>query len=189
ELVNKGLVRQVGVSNFGLGRWRRAERALGSAVISNQVHYHLLKRKAADMLFPYAREKGRTVIAYSPLAQGVLAGRYGPGEAPGGVRARNVLFTPRNLRRLGPFMEVLRSVAGAHGATPAQIALAWLVHDPQVIAIPGAKSVQQVEENAAAADIALSDLEWARLGDAAQAFRRTPFMSAVPGMIARYLRP
>ena len=189
DLMNEGLVRQVGVSNFGLGRWQRAERALGSAVISNQVHYHLLKRKAMDTLLPYAREEGRVVIAYSPLAQGVLAGRYGPGDAPGGVRARNVLFTPRNLLNLGPFMEVLRSVAGVHGATPAQIALAWLIHDPQVIAIPGVKSVEQVEENVAAADIALSDAEWARLGDAARAFRRTSFISAVPGMITRYLRP
>ena len=189
ELVNEGLVRQVGVSNFGRGRWQRAERALGGAVISNQVHYHLLKWKPMDTLLPYAREQGRVVIAYSPLAQGALAGRYGPGEAPGGVRARNVLFTPRNLRRLEPFIEVLRSVAGAHGATPAQIALAWLIHDPQVIAIPGAKSVEQVEENAAAADIALSDAEWAQLKDAARAFRRAPFMSVIPGMVARYLRP
>lgn len=183
ELVDEGLVRQVGVSNFGLGRWRRAERALGSAVVSNQVHYHLLKWKSMGTLLPYAREQGRVVIAYSPLAQGALAGRYGPGEAPGGVRARNVLFTPGNLRRLESFIELLRSVARTHGATPAQIALAWLIHDPQVIAIPGAKSVEQVEENAAAADIALSDAEWAQLRDAARAFRRAQ------GMIARYLRP
>lgn len=64
-------------------------------------------------------------------------------------------------------MEELRSVARAHGATPAQTALAWLVHAPNVIAIPGAKSLEQVEANAAAADIALSDAEWQRLRAAA----------------------
>ena len=189
ELVNAGLIRQVGVSNFGLNRWQRAERILGSAVISNQVHYHLLKWKPMDTLLPYAHQQGRVVIAYSPLAQGVLAGTYRPGNSPGGVRARNALLAPRNLRRLEPFMESLGSVARAHGATPAQIGLAWLLHDSHVIAIPGAKSVEQVEANAAAADIALSNAEWEQLRDMAQAFRRAPLMSTIPNMIARYLRP
>ena len=189
ELVDAGMVRQVGVSNFGLKRWQRAERTLGRAVISNQVQYHLLKRKPMDTLLPYAHKQGRVVIAYSPLAQGVLTRTYSPGYAPGGVRSRNALLAPGNLKRLEPFMETLGSVARAHGATPAQIALSWLIRDPYVIAIPGAKSIEQVEANAAAADIAISDAEWEQLRDVAQAFQRAPLMNTIPNMIHRYLRP
>ena len=186
-LVDRGLVRQIGVSNFGLRGWKKAERALGDLVVSNQVHYHLLKRKAMDAVLSHTRDEGRVVIAYSPLAQGILTDRYSSEKSPGGVRARNMLFAPSNQHLLLPFMEVLRSVARNHGATPAQIALAWLIRDPKVIAIPGAKSIRQVEENAAAANIALSDVEWMQLMDAANAFQRASFLRAFPHIIARHL--
>ncbi|MFQ5795651.1 MAG: aldo/keto reductase [Candidatus Bipolaricaulia bacterium] len=188
DLMDVGLIRQVGVSNFKLRRWQQAEHALGTAVISNQVEYHLLARNPLDELLPYARHRGQVIIAYSPLAQGLLTGKYRSGNAPGGVRASNALFSPENLRRLEPFMQELRSVAKSHNATPAQVALAWLIHAPHVIAIPGAKSVEQLEANAAAADIALSDEEWEQLRVAANTFRRASLASSVPDMIARFVR-
>src|SRR5215469_1714358 len=71
-----GLVGEVGVSNYSLGRWRAAEDALGSRVLSNQVRYNLVDRSPERELVPYAMSNGRLVIAYSPLAQGLLSGRY-----------------------------------------------------------------------------------------------------------------
>ena len=111
------------------------------------------------------------IIAYSPLAQGLLSGRYGSGHVPGGVRRFNPLFTRENLDRVRPVLGVLGDVAKAHAATPAQIALAWVIGRPGVVAIPGAKSVEQVEENAAAADIELSADETAALEESSRGFR------------------
>jgi aryl-alcohol dehydrogenase-like predicted oxidoreductase len=173
-----GLVRHVGVSNYSLGRWRDAEAALGAPVLSNQVQYNLLRRRPERDLLGHAASKGLLVIAYSPLAQGVLGAKYTAANPPGGVRARNLLFSEENLRRAAPVLEALREIAAAHDATPAQIALAWIVHHPHVVAIPGAKSVAQVESNAAAADIVLGDAEFLHLGQAADHFQRDTLVSA-----------
>jgi aryl-alcohol dehydrogenase-like predicted oxidoreductase len=167
-----GLVGHVGVSNYGLRRWRAAEAALGGPVVSNQVRYSLLARRPERELLGWAASAGRLLIAYSPLAQGVLTAKYTAGTAPGGVRAGNLLFSEENLRRAEPVLAALREVAAAHQATPAQVALAWVVHHPNVVAIPGAKSVAQLEANAAAADLALADDELAHLTAAADRFRR-----------------
>jgi aryl-alcohol dehydrogenase-like predicted oxidoreductase len=182
-----GLVGHVGVSNYGLGRWRAAERALGGPVVSNQVRYSLLARKPERQLLPWAAGAGRLLIAYSPLAQGVLAARYTADTAPGGVRATNLLFSAENLRRAAPLLDALREVAAAHQATPAQVALAWVVHHPNVVAIPGATSVAQVEANAAAGDLELAADELASLTAAADRFRRDRLRSAA-ALAAQRLR-
>ena len=157
-----GLVAEVGVSNYPLARWQAAESALGGRVLANQVSYSLVDRRPERDLVPWAQRHGRLVIAYSPLGQGVLSGRYGAGNRPTNrVRRLNPLFMPENLERLGGLLDVLRQVADAHGATPDQVALAWLIRNPYVVAIPGASSVAQLERNAAAADLDLSDDEHA----------------------------
>jgi aryl-alcohol dehydrogenase-like predicted oxidoreductase len=167
-----GLVGEVGVSNYSLRRWRAAEDALGSPVLSNQVPYSLVARSPEDELLPYAGAHGRVVLAYSPLAQGLLSGRYHPGNRPANrVRAANPLFLPENLHRAGDLLAVLGEVAAAHSATPAQIALAWVIHHPAVAAIPGASSVEQLERNVAAAEIELSDDQYQALAAAADRFR------------------
>jgi aryl-alcohol dehydrogenase-like predicted oxidoreductase len=173
-----GLVHHIGVSNYSLGRWRDAEAALGAPVVSNQVHYNLLRRKPERDLLGHAAAQGRLIIAYSPLAQGVLGARYTAANPPGGVRATNLLFSEENLRRAAPVLDALREIAAGHDATPAQIALAWVVHHPHVVAIPGAKSVAQLESNAAAADIVLGDDEFLHLGQAADHFQRDTLVSA-----------
>ena len=188
DLLDEGIIGQVGVSNYSVGRWRRAEELLGRAVASNQVSYHLLSRGPLQELLPYARDHQRLIIAYSPLAQGLLTGKYSVQNPPGGMRTLRPLFSTPNLRRVGPVLETLGSVANAHGATPAQIALAWLLHGPGVIAIPAAKSVQQLESNAAAADISLSDDEWERLRVVAEGFHRAWLLRRAPGLIARLVR-
>jgi len=182
-----GLIRHVGVSNYNLGRWRDAEAALGGPVVSNQVSYSLLRRAPERQLLPYAASAGRLVIAYSPLAQGVLSGNYSHRDPPGGTRASNLLFSEENLRRAEPVLDALREIASAHDATPAQIALAWVIHHPHVVAIPGAKSLAQVESNAEAAEITLADDEFLHLADAADRFHRDRLLSATT-MIGRRAR-
>jgi aryl-alcohol dehydrogenase-like predicted oxidoreductase len=184
-----GLVGEVGVSNYPLARWRAAERALGGRVLSNQVRYSLADRAPEKDLLPFAAEAGRVVIAYSPLAQGLLSGRYDRANRPANrVRAGNPLFLPENLDRAGELLGVLREVADAHGAAPAQIALAWVIRHPAVTAIPGASSVEQLEGNVAAAEIELSDDEYAALSAASDRFRPVTGRAAIPAIVRGRLR-
>jgi len=179
-----GLVGEVGVSNYPLARWRAAEKALGGRVLSNQVRYSLADRGPEKDLLPFAAEAGRIVMAYSPLAQGLLSGRYDRANRPANrVRAGNPLFLPENLDRARELIGALREVADAHGAAPAQIALAWAIRHPAVTAIPGASSVEQLESNVAAAEIELSDSEYAALSAASERFRPVTGRAAVPAMI------
>jgi aryl-alcohol dehydrogenase-like predicted oxidoreductase len=182
QLLDEGRIGAVGVSNYSLARWQAADAALGRPVVSNQVHFSLAAPSALDDLVPFAEREGRMVMAYSPLAQGLLGGRYGVDNRPGGVRAANPLFGTENLRRAEPLLDVLREVAAAHDVAPAQIALAWLVSLPRVVVIPGASGVAQVEANAAAADIDLRPDEQAALTAAARAFRP---LSAVRTLVER----
>jgi aryl-alcohol dehydrogenase-like predicted oxidoreductase len=184
-----GLVGEVGVSNYPLARWQAAEEALGGRVLSNQVRYSLADRAPEKDLLPFAAGAGRVVIAYSPLAQGLLSGRYDRANRPANrVRAGNPLFLPENLDRANELIEVLREVAHAHAATAAQIALAWVIRHPAVTAIPGASSVEQLESNVAAADIELSDDEYAALSAASDRFRPVTGRAAVPAMVRARLR-
>jgi len=185
-----GLVGEVGVSNYPLSRWQAAERALGGRVLSNQVRYSLVDRAPEKDLLPFAAGAGRVIIAYSPLAQGLLSGRYDRANRPTNrVRAGNPLFLPENLDRAANLIAVLREVADAHQATPAQIALAWVIRHPAVTAIPGASSVEQLERNVAAAEIELPDDEYAALSAAADQFQPLSGRAAVPAMVRARLRP
>ena len=179
-----GLVGEVGVSNYSLARWQAAEQALGSRVLSNQVSYSLVVRSPERDLLPFAESTDHVIIAYSPLAQGLLSGRYDRDTRPANrVRAGNPLFLPENLERAGELIGTLREVADAHGATPAQIALAWVIHRPCVAAIPGASSVEQLESNVAAAEIELTDGEYEALGAAADRFRPMTGAAALPRLV------
>jgi aryl-alcohol dehydrogenase-like predicted oxidoreductase len=179
-----GLVGEVGVSNYSLDRWRAAEQALGSQVLTNQVRYSLVDRSPEQYLLPFAESTGHIVIAYSPLAQGLLSGKYDRDHRPANrIRASSPLFLPENLDRAGDLIATLREVADAHAATPAQIALAWVIHHPAVVAIPGASSVGQVESNAAAADIDLTEDEYQALHEAAVRFRPVTGPAALPHLL------
>jgi aryl-alcohol dehydrogenase-like predicted oxidoreductase len=184
-----GLVGEVGVSNYPLERWQAAEDALGHRVLSNQVRYSLADRAPEDELLPYAVSHGRIIIAYSPLAQGLLSGRYDRSSRPTNrVRSGNPLFLPENLDRAGELIGVLREVADAHSATPAQIALAWVIRHPAVIAIPGASSVEQLESNVAAAEIDLADDEYETLSAVSGRFQPVTGRAAIPKMLRARLR-
>ena len=169
-LLDEDRIGAAGVSNYSLARWQAADMALGRPVISNQVQFSLAHAAPLDDLVPFADRENRLVIAYSPLAQGLLGGRYTVDNRPGGVRAVNPLFGTENLRRIAPLLDLLRQVADAHQAKPAQVALAWLLGLPRVVVIPGASSVEQLEHNAAAAGIRLHRDEQTALTAAARSF-------------------
>ena len=184
-LQHAAVVGEVGVSNYSLRRWRAAENALGSRVLANQVRYSLAFPGPGRDLVPYAESKGRVVIAYSPLAKGLLSGSYHRLRLPSNrVRRMSPLFLPENLDRAGDLIAALRSVADAHSATSAQIALAWVIRSPAVAAIPGASSIEQLESNVAAAEIELTDDESRKLETAAALFR--PITG--PGTFPRLVR-
>lgn len=160
-LVEDGLVRRVGVSNFSLEDWRDAESALRVPVTANQVRFNLLSPGPTLDLVPHAAAMDRVVVAYSPLAQGLLAPTDGPGKS--GMRRFGPL-APGAPRSVSPELhQALAEIALRHGATPAQVSLAWVLGHPSTIAIPGARTLEQLEQNAAAADLELAADEMARL--------------------------
>jgi len=156
KLVESELVRHVGVSNHSLAQWQAAEAALRGPVLSNQVRFNLLDRQPERDLVPWAQATGRLVIAYSPLAQGLLSGKY-QDTSPRNFRRLNPAFRAASKARLKPLLAAMSEIASRHQATTAQVALAWLIRKPNVVVIPGASSVHQLEQNVAAAELELSD--------------------------------
>lgn len=184
-LQQAGLVHEVGVSNASLERWHATEQALGSRVLSNQIGYSLIDRSAERDLLPFAESHNRVIIAYRPLAMGLLSGKYHRGNRPTDrMRATHPHFRPENLDRARSLFGALRDVAAAHSATPAQIALAWVIRHPAVAAIPGVSGVEQLESNVAAAEIELSDEEYHALQLASARFQPVPG----PGLISRQIQ-
>lgn len=160
----------LGVSNFSAKAWAKAERFAERPLLTNQVHYHLLDRTVEREVVPYARENDRWVIAYSPLGQGLLTGKFLERKVPKDVRRFYRLLSRKNIDRARPTIERLIDIGRSHDATPAQIALAWLANQPRVLPIPGARNLAQLEQNAAAADIILSESEMNGLRAASDAF-------------------
>ncbi len=188
NLVNSGLVKHVGVSNFSAARWKQADDLLGSAVLTNQVRFNLVDRRPESEVLPFAQKNDRIVIAYSPLAQGFLSAKYSSANRPrGAARAGNPLFLPENLDRGATLFEVLQRVASAHDATPSQVSLAWLISKPNVVVIPGASSVEQLEKNVEAANLELTSDELASLDEVSDAFMPTTGPRALPKLaLARF---
>ena len=187
RLVDAGVVKHVGVSNFSLARWQEAESEYGRPVLSNQVQFSLVDRRPLADLVPWAEKQDRLVIAYSPLGQGLLSARYDGTNTPKGVRSMNPHFLPENLERSHELLGALRDIAKNHEATPAQVALAWVIRRPNTVAIPGASSVDQLARNAEAGDLELSDDEDAQLTTAAENYRPVQGAQAVPKMLRRRL--
>lgn len=182
-LQRNGAIRQIGVSNYSLDRWKAAEGALGGPVWSNQVRLNLVGRRPLRAMTDWAATNGRVVIAYSPLAQGLLSGRYGPDHRPTAMRAYSSAFLPENLERAGPLLEALRDIARSHDSSAAQVALAWVIGHRNVVAIPGASTVAQLEHNAAAADLELTADDQDRLARAADAYHPIGGLAAVPSLL------
>ncbi len=177
EAVETGRARSVGVSNFSADDMRRAYDRLGRRgipLVSNQVEYSLLARSPqGNGVLDACRDLGAALIAYSPLGRGVLGGRYRPGASVhDALRRRFPQFRAARLAELAPLIERLRAVGEAHGGrTAAQVALAWLIRQPAVVAIPGAKSAAQAAENAGALELRLGEDEVDRLDSLSRGLR------------------
>jgi aryl-alcohol dehydrogenase-like predicted oxidoreductase len=173
DAVEAEKVRAVGVSNYSAAQVRAAHAALsrrGIPLASNQVQYSLLHRKPeTDGVLDACRELGMTLIAYMPLASGALTGKYSATHRPAGWRRYMPMFRGRGLVTLERVTTVLREVADAHGRTPSQVALRWLIQQPGVVPIPGAKNGRQAAENVAALSFELSESELDALGEATAA--------------------
>lgn len=169
--VRAGKVRAVGVSNYGAEHMRRAYARLARHDIplaSNQVHYNLLHRKPErNGVLAACRELQVALIAYSPLEQGLLTGKYRAGNkatVPGGPRRFMPAYSTRRLRRIEPLLQEMASIAQTHGKTIAQVALNWLLcKDESIIPIPGAKNLHQAQDNAGAIGWRMSEDEMKRL--------------------------
>lgn len=183
DLVQYGLVRSVGVSNYSARRMRRAHAALecrGLPLASNQVKVSLLDRHIEkNGVLLAARELGITIIAWSPLETGVLTGKFH--KDPGLLESRPAgrrFYLKKQMERSRRIIEALDEIAEAHSVTPAVVALSWIIcfYGDTVVAIPGATRVSHAEQNVKAMELELSGRELKRLDDLSRDFVRVmPF--------------
>lgn len=171
--VLSGVARAAGVSNFRRDQMMRSHEVLarrGVVLASNQVEYNLLNRRIEmNGVLAGCRELGISVIAYSPLAKGLLTGKYTPAHRPPGLRGH--VASRQRLAAIQPLIGLMREIGAGHGSkTPAQVALNWTICKGTV-PIPGAKNARQAGENAAAASWRLSEAELTALDDASQRIR------------------
>jgi aryl-alcohol dehydrogenase-like predicted oxidoreductase len=180
DLVALKKIRAVGVSNFNERRTRAAHAALaarGLPLASNQMRYSLLDRRIeTNGVLAACKELGVTLMAYSPLAQGILSGKFHRDPAlvakTAGPRRLTPAFRARGMEKSRPLVEELEKIAKAHGATPSQVSLAWLLqfHGDGVVAIPGATKEHHVKDLVDAMDITLSPLELSALDEMSRPF-------------------
>ncbi|BAY10512.1 aldo/keto reductase [Calothrix sp. NIES-2098] len=163
SLKEQGKIRAIGVSNFS--REQLAEASKYGRIDSLQPPYSLFWRQIEKDLRPYCSENQISILAYSSLAQGLLTGKFARGTKfdPADNRASNKLFQGENFERAQQALDKLRPIAEKHNATLAQLALAWLIAQPQTNAIAGARYPQQAKDNALAAEVKLSDAELAEI--------------------------
>ncbi|MCE7029836.1 aldo/keto reductase [Jiella avicenniae] len=166
ELVAAGKVRALGLSEAGPETIRRAHKVHPIAALQNE--YSLFTRDPETEIIPLCEELGITLVPYSPLGRGQLTGGFSsPDQLSEGDFRRNLpRFQGEALAANAALVETLKSLAEAKGVTAAQLALAWLLSRKDfVVPIPGARKIKHLEENAAAADVTLTEAEQAEIGE------------------------
>ena len=165
RLKEEGKIRAVGVSNFS--RRQLEEASEHGRIESLQPPYSLFWRHVETDAMPYCIENDITILAYSPMAQGLLTGKFAKDHEfeKGDHRARNRLFKPENFQRVQEALEKLRPLAEEKQISLGQLALAWVISHTGTCAIAGARNAEQAAQNAAAAKISLSDDEMARMDE------------------------
>jgi len=156
QLKQQGKIRAIGVSNFA--RTQIEEAAQYGRIDSLQPPYSLFWRQVEHDAMPYCIENDISILAYSPLAQGLLTGKFGSSHKfdPADNRAKNKLFQGENYERANLALEKLRPIAERHHTSLGNLAIAWLIAQPQTQAIVGARNAEQAAANAKAVDIHLS---------------------------------
>jgi aryl-alcohol dehydrogenase-like predicted oxidoreductase len=177
ELVHIGAIRMIGLSDFPPELIESAWSCLSTEdIVSIQVKYNLVERDAEKEIIPYAEANNISVLAWSPLAKGALSGKYTPENLPkfSDVRSGSAVFHPENFKQIYEIVKILEEIGAKYGKKPSQVALKWLLMaSEKVIVIPGAKSPEQVEENAGASDWIMSLEDWMRLEEESSKVRIT----------------
>jgi aryl-alcohol dehydrogenase-like predicted oxidoreductase len=180
SLVKEGKIRNVGVSNFSAKKMRSAWETLqkyGLQLQVNQVRYNLLDRKIeSNGILETAKELGITIIAYSPLAQGLLTGKFH--DNPGlirntGYRRYMPAFNASAMEKSRPVIEAVKSLAEKYNVTTSQVALNWVIHHhgETVVAIPGATKLSYAEENVGAMRFTMSRDDMVMLDEVSVRFK------------------
>jgi aryl-alcohol dehydrogenase-like predicted oxidoreductase len=180
ELVNRKLIKAVGVSNFSAQKMENAWETLqkyGIPLATNQVRYNLLDRKIeTNGILDRAKKLGITIIAYSPLAQGLATGKFHDNPEllkSAGYRRLSSQFRPEGMKKSRPVIALLKELAVKYKVTPAQVALNWVVqfNGDMVVAIPGATKEKHVKENLGALSFRISDEDLIRLDKVSSIFK------------------
>jgi aryl-alcohol dehydrogenase-like predicted oxidoreductase len=178
RLRRQGKVRAIGVSNYSLAELEESAHTLGEGGLSTvQLEYNLLKREAEREILPWALRQRVCVLAYSPLAQGVLAGKQlGRWRLPADWRRNTPYFSRGNLALVKRALEhTVLPIALERSASAAEVCLAWLLARPGLGAvIAGASSPEQAQGNARASELRLSPQDVARIGSAFSGFDPAP---------------
>jgi aryl-alcohol dehydrogenase-like predicted oxidoreductase len=180
-LVRENKIKHIGVSNFSAKSTRLAHEYLqrnGLSLASNQVKYSMLDRHIeSNGVLETAKKLGITIIAYSPLEQGLLTGKFHDDPSIVKKRAGFRKFQPKykssGLKKSQPVIDELKKIAEKYQATPAQVALNWLIHfhGETVVAIPGATKLKHVEDNCKAMNFQLTEEEMKRLDELSSIFK------------------
>jgi aryl-alcohol dehydrogenase-like predicted oxidoreductase len=172
DLVTQGKVRYIGLSEVGPGIVRRAHAVHPLSAVQSE--YSLWERGVEDKLLPVLRELGIGLVAYSPMGRGLLTGKISSIEdlESSDWRRTNPRFQDENMIHNLELVSVVKEIASAHDATPAQVALAWLLRrGSDIVPIPGTKHLRYLEENADAVGLKLAEEVWATLDKAVSSFR------------------
>ena len=168
ELVAEGKVRHLGLSEAGLDTIRRA--AATHPIAALQSEYSLWERDVEEAILPLCRELGIGFVPYSPLGRGFLTGQITSRDdlAEDDYRRNDPRYSDENFARNMEMVAVVKTIADTHGASPAQVALAWLLaQGPDIVPIPGSKRRVTLEDSMKAADVALTQDDLAQLDRAA----------------------
>jgi len=180
ELMDRKLIKNIGVSNFSAQKMKNAWETLdkkGIPLASNQVLYNLLNRKIeSNGVMEMAKKLGISIIAYSPLAQGLVTGKFhdNPELLKNiGFRKYTSQFKSNGLEKSRPVVMFVKELAHKYNVTPSQIALNWLInfHGETVVAIPGATKETHAKENTGAMSFRLSDEDMTRLDKESAIFK------------------
>jgi aryl-alcohol dehydrogenase-like predicted oxidoreductase len=175
RLQEQGKIRAAGVCNYSAALMKEAAQTISLA--ANQVPYSMVLRDIEKELVPYCLDNKKAIIAYSPLQRGLLTGKIKPGHRfnEGDTRENNRFYTPDNIQRVNAFLDGLRPLAESKQATLAQLVLRWTIAQPGItIALAGARNAQQAEQNAKAADVALTKEEIAFINQQIEALELVP---------------
>ena len=187
ELYENGKIRAIGVSNFKLGKMKKFDKLVNGKLSANQVKYSLLKRGVEKDLLPYCLKNDITLVAYSPLDQGAVSGKYNENNLPKDKwRRLNSVFTKTNMRKIKPLINLLTEIAEHHDVEPVNVALKYLILKGAV-PIVGVKNKKHVESLLKTFEFALKEREFKRIEEVLDTIKISK-IQALPSMLVRLLK-